>query len=116
MSFAPDTTLVRNPERTKALALLRAHEKTVTELERQIGQLTTTASDNDTDAAQILAGLREQLDTGPRERHSSPLRAETRSREASREHDQPRRPARHPTREPPRAANRLEAVGLQRRA
>src|SRR5450755_3611673 len=37
MSIAPDTTLKRNPQRTTALAQLRAHEQTVAELERQIG-------------------------------------------------------------------------------
>ena len=33
MTLAPDTTLVRNPQRTTALATLRAHERTVAELE-----------------------------------------------------------------------------------
>ncbi len=62
MNLAPDTTLIRNPERTTALAQLRGHEQAVTELERKLGrQLTTTASDSDSD--EMIAALREQLDT-----------------------------------------------------
>ncbi len=45
MNLAPDTTPVRNPERTKALSLLRQNQQTVAELEQRIGQhLTTTAT------------------------------------------------------------------------
>ncbi|MGH2884531.1 MAG: putative transposase, partial [Solirubrobacteraceae bacterium] len=61
MSITPDTTLVRNPERTKALAELRACEQTVSELERKIGQHTTTS--DTPEAEQTLTDLREQLDT-----------------------------------------------------
>jgi hypothetical protein len=58
MDTAADTTLIRNPERSKALALLRGHEQAVAELERKLGaQLTTSDSDETT------TGLREQLDT-----------------------------------------------------
>jgi hypothetical protein len=59
MNIAPDTTLVRNPERTKALALLRRHEQAVGELERKIGARTTTDSDTD----ETITALREQLDS-----------------------------------------------------
>jgi hypothetical protein len=64
MSIAPDTTLVRNPKRTEALAQLRAHEQTVTELERQIGQHTTTsAPSSDTNPAKTLCMLQADLYT-----------------------------------------------------
>ena len=65
MEIAPDTTLIRNPKRSEALALLRSHEATIGELERKIGaHLTTaTATDSDSDSDQTLNSLREQLDT-----------------------------------------------------
>ncbi len=62
MEIAPDSTPVRNPERSKALALLRAHEATVAELERKVGaHLTTTTSGSETD--DTLNQLPENLDT-----------------------------------------------------
>ena len=62
MSITPDTRLVRNPQRTKALAHLRAREAEVAELERQIGALSTTFSDTATDNdEQTLVALHEQL-------------------------------------------------------
>jgi transposase len=65
MSIAPDTTLKRNPERTTALAQLRAHEQTIAELERHIGQHLTTSSSNaaDTNPAQTLCMLQADLYT-----------------------------------------------------
>jgi hypothetical protein len=61
MSITPNTTLIRNPERTTALATLRAHEQTVTKLEQQLGQHLTTTSDSDSDETTSL--LRAQLTT-----------------------------------------------------
>ncbi len=63
MEIAPDTALVRNPERSKALALLRNHEATVAELERKIGAHTTTTTASDTETDQTLSELRENLDS-----------------------------------------------------
>ena len=62
MEIAPDTTLVRNPERTKALAQLRADEATVAELERKIGAHTTNIA-GDTETDQALTELRANLDS-----------------------------------------------------
>jgi hypothetical protein len=62
MNLAPDTTLVRNPERTTALARLREHEQTVTELEQKIGQHHTTTS-TDTNPAETLCMLQADLYT-----------------------------------------------------
>ena len=62
-STAPDTTLVRNPARTQALARLRAHEQTVTELEHQIGQHHTTTPSPDTNPAETLCMLQADLYT-----------------------------------------------------
>lgn len=42
MDIAPDNTLVRNPDRTQALAHLRTSETRVAELEREIGKRLTT--------------------------------------------------------------------------
>jgi hypothetical protein len=62
MNLAPDTTLVRNPQRTHALARLRAHEQTVTDLEQQIGQHhTTTPTPTDTNPAEALCMLQADL-------------------------------------------------------
>jgi hypothetical protein len=62
MNLAPDTTLVRNPQRTHALARLRAHEQTVTDLEQQIGQHhTTTPTTTDTNPAEALCMLQADL-------------------------------------------------------
>jgi transposase-like protein len=63
MEIAPDTTLVRNPERTKALAQLRAHEATVAELERKIGAHTTSTTAGDTETDEALTELRANLDS-----------------------------------------------------
>jgi Helix-turn-helix domain of resolvase/Transposase DDE domain len=63
MSIAPDTTLKRNPQRTTALAQLRAHEQTIADLERQIGQHTTTTNSADTNPAQTLCMLQADLYT-----------------------------------------------------
>ena len=63
MNTAPDTTLVRNPERSTALAQLRAHEATVAELERKIGAHTTTTTAGDNEADQTLSELRDELDS-----------------------------------------------------
>ncbi len=64
MTIAPDTALIPNPERTEALALLRSHQQTVTELERQIGQHTTTpTSTPDTNPAETLCMLEADLHT-----------------------------------------------------
>jgi predicted transcriptional regulator len=64
MSIAPDITLQRNPQRTTALAQLRAHEQTIAQLERQIGQHTTTSSNPaDTNPAQTLCMLQADLYT-----------------------------------------------------
>jgi hypothetical protein len=63
MEIAPDTTLVRNPERTKALALLKSHEANVAELEREIGAHLTTTTASDTEADQTLTELRDNLDS-----------------------------------------------------
>jgi hypothetical protein len=63
MNLAPDTTLVRNPERTTALARLRAHEQTVTKLEQKIGQHHTTTTSTDTNPAETLCMLQADLYT-----------------------------------------------------
>jgi hypothetical protein len=63
MNLAPDTALVHNPKRTEALAQLRAHEQTITKLERQIGQHRTTTSSTDTNPAQTLCMLQADLYT-----------------------------------------------------
>jgi hypothetical protein len=62
MDIAPDTALVRNPERSKARGLLKSHEANVAELQRKIGEhATTTPTDSQTD--QTLSELRENLNT-----------------------------------------------------
>lgn len=63
MDLAPDTTLVRNPERTQALAQLKAHEQTVTELEQQLGRHHTTPTPTDTNPAETLCMLQADLYT-----------------------------------------------------
>jgi hypothetical protein len=63
MQIAPDTTLVRNPARTKALALLKSHQANVAELERKIGAHLSTTTASDTEADQTLTELRDNLDT-----------------------------------------------------
>jgi len=62
MDIAPDTALVRNPERSKARALLKSHEATVAELERKIGEHATTTP-TDPQADQTLSELRDSLNT-----------------------------------------------------
>jgi hypothetical protein len=73
MTLAPDTALVRNPARTEALTQLRANEQTVTELERQIGEHTTTPG-TDTNPAETLCMLQADLYTA---------RADTRAAKAA---------------------------------
>ena len=51
---------MRNPERTTALATLRANERIVAELEQQIGQHTTTTPTN---PAETLCMLQADLHT-----------------------------------------------------
>jgi hypothetical protein len=63
MNLAPDTTPVKNPERVTALAQLRAHEQTVTELEQKIGQHHTTPTPTDTNPAETLCMLQADLHT-----------------------------------------------------
>ena len=63
IDLAPNTALIRNPERTHALAQLRAHEATVTDLERQLGHHTTTPSPADTNPAETLCMLQADLHT-----------------------------------------------------
>ena len=62
MDTVSDDSLVRNPERSKALALLRNCETAVAELERTIGKRTTTTP-TDTEPDQTLKQLRATLDT-----------------------------------------------------
>ncbi|MGA2930412.1 MAG: putative transposase, partial [Solirubrobacteraceae bacterium] len=101
MTLAPDTALVRNPERTTALAQLRAHQQTVADLEHKIGRHHTTTASADTNPAETLCMLQaDQADPG----------------ETPRQHDRPRRATSDPTHQPPRPANRPAATGLQRRA
>src|ERR1039458_1105263 len=64
----------RNPERVTALAQLRSHEQTVTELEQKIGQHHTTPTPTDTNAAQTLCMLQADLHTA---------RADTRAAKAT---------------------------------
>ena len=61
MNLAPDTTPVRNPERTKALSLLRQNQQTVAELEQRIGQHLTTTATTDTNPAETLCMLQADL-------------------------------------------------------
>ena len=62
MEIAPDTALVRNPERSNARALLKSHEATVAELERKIGEhAATIPTYSQTD--QTLSELRESLNS-----------------------------------------------------
>ena len=64
MNLAPDTTLVRNPGRTTALAQLRSHEQTVAKLEQQLGRHhTTTTTPTDTNPAETLCMLQADLYT-----------------------------------------------------
>jgi len=63
MNLAPDTTPQRNPERTEALAQLRVHEQTVTQLEQQLGRYHTTATPTDTNPAETLCMLQADLYT-----------------------------------------------------
>jgi hypothetical protein len=63
MNLAPDTTLVRNPERTKALSRLRENEQTIAALEQRIGQHLTTTATTDTNPAQTLCMLQADLHT-----------------------------------------------------
>ena len=60
MDTVSNDSLVRNPERSTALALLRSHESAVAELERTIGKHTTTPTDSETD--HTLNELRASLD------------------------------------------------------
>jgi transposase len=61
MNIAPDTTPIRNPARTEALAQLRRCEQTVTELEGKLGRHHTTTPA--TDAAETLCMLQADLHT-----------------------------------------------------
>lgn len=63
MNLAPDTTLVRNPGRTTALAQLRSHEQTVAKLEQQLGRHHTTTTPTDTNPAETLCMLQADLYT-----------------------------------------------------
>jgi hypothetical protein len=63
MNLAPDTTLVRNPERTTALAQLRSHEQSVAKLEQQLGRHHTTTTPTDTNSAETLCMLQAGLYT-----------------------------------------------------
>ena len=63
MNLAPDTTLVRNPERTTALVQLRSHEQTVTELEHKIGRHHTNTPPAGTNPAETLCMLQADLYT-----------------------------------------------------
>ena len=63
MTLAPDTALVRNPERTTALAQLRAHQQTVADLEHKIGRHHTTTASADTNPAETLCMLQADLYT-----------------------------------------------------
>jgi len=74
MNLAPDTTPVRNPQRTEALAQLRAHEQTVNQLEQKIGQHTTSPPTAGTDPAHTLCMLEADLYTA---------RADTRAAKAT---------------------------------
>jgi hypothetical protein len=70
MDVVSDDSRVRNPERSKALALLRSRETAVAELERTIGKhITTSSTDNETD--QTLNKLRDSLDTARAEVQSA---------------------------------------------
>jgi hypothetical protein len=62
MTLTPDTALIRNPARTQALTRLKAHEQTVYQLERQIGEHTTTPA-TDTNSAETLCMLQADLYT-----------------------------------------------------
>ena len=60
MQITSDTRLVRNPQRSSALARLRADQQAVAELEQKLGQqLTTTTTSSDSD--QAITALRQQL-------------------------------------------------------
>ena len=74
MNLVPDTTPVRNPQRTEALAQLRAHEQIVNQLEQKIGQHTTSSPTAGTDPAQTLCMLEADLYTA---------RADTRAAKAT---------------------------------
>jgi transposase-like protein len=63
MNLAPDTALVRNPERTTALAKLRANEQAVSELEHKIGQHHTSTPTAGTNPAETLCMLQADLHT-----------------------------------------------------
>jgi transposase len=61
MDIAPDTTLVRNPARTEALAQLRSHERTVSDLEGQLGRHHTTTQAPGNNPAETLCMLQADL-------------------------------------------------------
>src|SRR5450755_3555010 len=84
MNLAPDTTPVRNPQRTEALAQLRAHEQTVNQLEQKIGQHTTSPPTAGTDPAHTLCMLEADLYTANQRRppRSSPPTRSTPTRSA----------------------------------
>src|SRR5450755_2473536 len=115
MNLAPDTTPVRNPQRTEALAQLRAHEQTVNQLEQKIGQHTTSPPTAGTDPAHTLCMLEADLYTA---------RADTRAAKAALKPIPAKLPVntinsdaqRATPRFDPRAANRLPPARLQRRA
>jgi hypothetical protein len=71
MDLAPDTTLIRNPERSTALALLRETEQTVAELEHKIGQHLTTTPTTDTNPAETLCMLQADLHTARAATHTA---------------------------------------------
>jgi len=74
MNIAPDTTPIRNPARTEALAQLRRCEQTVTELEQKLGQHHSTTPTAGTDPAETLCMLQADLYTA---------RADTRAAKAA---------------------------------
>ena len=71
MTIAPDTTLVRNPARTQALAKLRESEQATTELERQLARHLTSTPATDTNTAETLRRLRADLDAARADTHAA---------------------------------------------
>jgi hypothetical protein len=63
MDLAPDTSMLRNPARTQALATLRAHEQTAADLEKQIGKHHTNPVPADVNPAEALCMLEADLYT-----------------------------------------------------
>jgi len=69
MDIVSDSSLVRNPERSKARALLKSHETNVASLERKVGERLTTTTDREPD--QALSELRESLDAARSDVHAA---------------------------------------------